>query len=283
VTMTDPNRTIALPPADTVEPAIDLASLSVPERREYIAGQVELLSRVSVADLASRFGVADVSIRRDLTILEEQGLLRRVHGGAVHATREHGRGAYAIRERTAREEKKRIGAAAAALIEPGDVVAFDSGSTVAQVAAQVGRPLRRPNVLTAVTNSLPVLDEVGRWDTPHLVCLGGLYLPDYQALVGPQTVADMRELSAGIAFLGCDGLTAQSGLTTPHVLVAEVGAVMASRARRLVVVADASKIGRKGFTPIIGLSDVHVLVTGREADPAEIDRARELGVEVILV
>jgi DeoR/GlpR family transcriptional regulator of sugar metabolism len=263
-------------------PADEPAPVSVLERREQIATLVEDVPRVSVADLAAQFGVTDVSIRRDLTILEEQGLLRRVHGGAVAATREHGRNAYALRARAAREEKKRIGAAAAALVSPGDVVAFDSGSTVAQVAAHISRPLRRSNALTVVTNSLPVLDEVGRWESPHLVCLGGLYLPDHQALVGPQTAADMRGLSADIAFLGCDGLTVETGLTTPHVLVAEIGAVIASRARRVVVVADSTKIGRQGFTAIIPLAEVHVLVTDRAADPDQVARAREMGIEVVL-
>jgi len=265
------------PVADPVE-----GSVSVIERRAQIAGLVELMARVSVAELAARFGVTDVSIRRDLTMLEDQGLLRRVHGGAVTAAPEHGRSAYALRERTSRSEKKRIGIAAAALIGQGDVVVFDSGSTVVQVAAHIERPLRRSNALTIVTNSLPVIDEVGRWESPHLVCLGGLYLPDHQALVGPQTVADMQELSADIAFLGCDGLTARTGLTTPHVLAAEVGAVIASRARRVVVVADSTKIGREGFTRIIPLAEVHVLVTNVGADPEELERARAEGVEVIL-
>ncbi len=262
--------------------AADAAAMPVLQRREQIAGLVELVSRVSVADLADRFGVTEVSIRRDLTALEEQGRLRRVHGGAVVAAPEHGRGAWALRERTARGEKQRIGKAAASLVGQGDVVVFDSGSTVVQVAAQIARPLRRTNALTVVTNSLPIIDEVGRWESPHLMCLGGLYLPEHQALVGPQTVVDMQALSADIAFLGCDGLTARTGLTTPHVLAAQVGAVIASRARRVVVVADASKIGREGLTRIIPLADVDVLVTDVGADPDEIERARGEGVEVIL-
>jgi DeoR/GlpR family transcriptional regulator of sugar metabolism len=263
-------------------PAGDQPPVSVLERREQIASLLEVVPRVSVAELAEEFGVTDVSIRRDLTILEEEGLLRRVHGGAVAATREHGRNAYALRARTARDEKKRIGAAAAALVSAGDVVVFDSGSTVAQVAAHISRPLRRSNALTVVTNSIPVLDEVGRWESPHLVCLGGLYLPDHQALVGPQTVADMSDLTADVVFIGCDGLTVEDGLTTPHVLVAEIGALIARRGRRVIVVADSSKVGRHGFTPIVPLTEVHVLVTDRAADADEIERARELGIEVIL-
>ena len=157
---------------------------------------------------------------------------------------------------------------------------FDSGTTVAQVAAQMP-VVAAASAVTTVTYSLPVIDEIGGWECPHLVCLGGLYLPDYRAFVGPQTIAGLRELTADI-FLGCDGLTVETGLTTPHVLVAEVGAVGAARARRVIAVADSSKLGRQGFTPIVPLAEVHVLVTNDGADPDELDRARAEGVEVIL-
>jgi DeoR/GlpR family transcriptional regulator of sugar metabolism len=255
---------------------------SASERREQIARQLENVERVSVSGLAAEFGVTDVSIRRDLSLLEEAGRLRRVHGGAVPASRGHARGAFAARLKEHRDAKARIGALAAGLIRSGDIVVFDSGTTVAQVAAHVPGPLRRPNAITIVTNSLLVVDEVGAWDSPHLICLGGLYLPDYQAMVGPQTVADMRDLSADIVFIGCDGLTAETGLTTPHVLVAEVGATMAARAQRVVVVADGSKVGRRGFTPIAPLAAVDALITDGTADGEELDRARELGLEVIV-
>lgn len=260
-----------------------MGNVTVTERRNLIVDLVERVPQVSVGDLASRFGVTEVSIRRDLTTLEDQGRLRRIHGGAVALARRQARDAYALRERIAYDEKRRIGLAAASLVNPGEVVVFDSGTTVAQVASHVGRSPQRASALTIVTSSLPVLDEVSRWDNPHLICLGGLYLPEHEALVGPQTVADLRDLSADVAFIGCDGLTVRAGLTTPHVLVAEVGAVIAAVARRVVVVADASKIGRQGFTPIVPLSGVDVLVTGADADPGEVEQARSAGVEVILV
>ncbi len=95
-------------------------------------------------------------------------------------------------------------------------------------------------------------------------------------------MGDLRELSADIVFIGCDGLTEETGLTTPHVLVAEVGGTMVARARRVVAVADATKLGRRGFTPIAPLSAVHVLVTNEEADPDHVRRARDAGIEVIL-
>jgi DeoR/GlpR family transcriptional regulator of sugar metabolism len=252
------------------------------ERRDLIARLVAEHDRVAVADLTSRFHVTDASIRRDLAILEDEGRLRRVHGGAVSGAGSRAYDIYATKARERREQKARIGAAAAAMIAPGDVVFLDSGTTVVALAARIPGPLRRPNAITVVTHSIPAVEEIGGWESPHLICLGGLYLPDYRALVGPQAMASLRELSADIVFLGCEGLTVEQGLTTPHVLVAEVGAVMAARARRVVAVADSSKLGQAGFTPIIPIAAVDALVTDAEADPALVERIRGAGVEVLL-
>jgi DeoR/GlpR family transcriptional regulator of sugar metabolism len=251
-------------------------------RREEIARLVEEDERVSVGELTDRFHVTDASIRRDLVILEDAGRLRRVHGGAVARLDPRSRSVYSAKQRENREQKARIGAAAAALIGAGDVVFFDSGTTVVQVAAHVPPALRRASAITVVTHSLAVIDEVGDWESPHLICPGGLYLPDYRAMVGPQTVAGLRDLSADIVFLGCDGLSTEAGLTTPHMLVAEVGAAMSARSRRVIAVADSSKLGRQGFTPIVPLAAVDVLITDDAADAGEVERVRRLGIEVIL-
>lgn len=260
----------------------DVGSLSAHERREAIARLVDADARVSVADLTVRFGVTDASIRRDLILLEETGRLRRIHGGAVSPTARVASGVYASKNRVRREEKGRIAAAAARLVAPGDVVMFDSGTTVASMAASIPAPLRAPNAFTAVTWSLPVLDELGSWEAPHLVVVGGLYLPDYRAFVGPQAISALSELTADVVFLGCDGLSVDAGLTTPHVLVAEVGAVAAARARRVVALADGSKLGRAGFTPIVPLARLDVLITDAGADPERVDEIRAAGVEVVL-
>jgi DeoR/GlpR family transcriptional regulator of sugar metabolism len=161
-------------------------------------------------------------------------------------------------------------------------VLFDSGTTVAQVAASIPPALRASNAITAVTWSLPVVEEIGSWEAPHLVVVGGLYLPEYRAFVGPQTIDGLRDLAADVIVLGCDGLSVEAGLTTPHVLVAEVGAVATSRSRRVVAVADSSKLGRQGFKPIVPLSAVDVLITDSGADPDRVAEIRASGVEVVL-
>ena len=266
----------------SVGAATDQAGLSAHERRERIARLVDEHQRVGVAELTARFGVTDASIRRDLILLEGAGRLRRVHGGAVNHGAKLAAGAFATKLRLHRDEKVRIAIAAARLVQPGEIVLFDSGTTVAQVAAHVPSALRAPSAITAVTYSLPVVDEIGTWEAPHLVVVGGLYLPDYRAFVGPQTIEGLRELTADVLFLGCDGLTVESGLTTPHVLVAEVGAVATSRSRRVVAVADSSKLGRQGFRPIVPLAGVDTLITDAGADPDRVAEIRDAGVEVIL-
>lgn len=256
--------------------------MSALERRAIIARLAEEQERISVAELAERFGITDVSIRRDLALLEDAGKLRRVHGGAVAGRSAMRDRPYVQRARENRDAKESIGRAAATLISPGDVLIFDSGSTVAQVAANVAPALRRSGAITVVTNSLPVIEQVAMWDSPHLVCVGGLYLPDHEALVGPQAIEQLRELSADIAFIGCDGWTSEGGLMTPHVLVAQMGAEIVARGQRVVAVADSSKIGRRGFTPIVPISSVDVLVTDAAADPTEVARARAAGVEIVV-
>ena len=102
--------------------------------------------------------------------------------------------------------------------------------------------------------------------------MGGLYLPAYMAFVGPQAVESLRSLSADVAVVGCDGLSSAEGLTMPHQLVAEIGTILIERARRTVVVADSSKIGRRGFTPIAPATAIDVLVTDEHADAARAGR-----------
>lgn len=251
-------------------------------RRDLIVRMIQERDSLSVSELMAQFQVTDTSIRHDLNLLEEQGKLRRVHGGAVSRPTAQVNGLFARRARENPAQKRRIGLAAAGLVQAGNVVFFNSGSTVVEVAAHLPGTLRASRSITMVTHSLPVIQEVGSWEQSHLICLGGLYLPDYQAMVGPVTLADLRELSADIAFLGCDGLTVEGGLSTPHMLIAEVGAAMAARARRVVVVANSTKLGRAGFTPIVGLDAVTVLVTDRDGHPDQLAQIRDLGIEVVL-
>jgi DeoR/GlpR family transcriptional regulator of sugar metabolism len=249
------------------------------QRRARLIALLEDRDYLSVTDLAEQFGVTTMSVRRDLAVLDQRGLVERVHGGVVARRSPRATGFFANAREMHVDEKRRIAQAAVSLLEPKNVVFFYSGTTVAGVATALPRWLRATT--TVASNSLAVIEEVSAWDSPHLVSLGGLYLPEYLAFVGPQTIDALQELSADVAVVGCDGLRAEGGLTTPHQLVAEVGATMVARSRRVIVVADAAKVGRQGFTQIAPISSIDVLVTDRSADAHELAALRERGVEVL--
>ncbi len=239
--------------------------------------------RVVVTDLVSRFNVTETSIRRDLTLLEQSHRLKRIHGGAIPIPGSSRTDSFAEKVELHIRAKERIGKAAAELIRPKDILLFASGTTALQVARHVPAALRGSSMITLVTNSIPIAYDVLTWPAPNVTILGGLFLPDYQATVGPQTLAQLRELTADRVFLGTDGLTLANGPTTANILMAEVDRMMAEHARQVVLVTDSSKIGRVGFVPIKPLSAIHMLITDTNAPPELVESIRETGVEVLLV
>jgi DeoR family transcriptional regulator of aga operon len=168
------------------------------------------------------------------------------------------------------------------MINRGDIILLASGTTTLQVIRHVSPELRMNNLITLVTTSLPIAHEILTWSSPNLTILGGLYLPDYQATVGPQTINLLKDITADIAFLGADGLTIEGGATTANILMAEADRMMVERARKTVLVVDSSKIGQAGFVPIRPISSFNVLITDSNAPLDFIDSVRQMGVEVIV-
>jgi DeoR family transcriptional regulator, aga operon transcriptional repressor len=252
------------------------------KRREIITQQLARENVVRVAQLSRSFGVSEVSIRRDLERLERQGLLQRVHGGAVAMAVGSGAAELASAQSFHVDEKRRIGQAAAALVRPGERVIFDSGTTVLEVARSLSTDQARSSNLTAITSSLPIVQELGHRPWVNLLLLGGIYLPEYRVVAGPQAVENLRGLHADKMFLGTDGLTLDHGLTTANVLEAEVDRAMVRAADQIIIVADSSKIGCAGLTTIIPLDEAHVLITDRGAPEGFLDQLRSLGIQVIL-
>ena len=258
-------------------------NLSAADRRIMIAKLVQEKGAVSAVELRREFNIADTSIWRDLRLLEMNGQLKRVRGGAVAASANPRIDSFSMRMRQHIREKERIGRAAAGLIKPKDVCLFDSGGTTLQIIKQIPEDLRRMGSITLVTNSLPITHEVLSWTLPNLMLLGGIYLPDYQASVGPQTLHQLRELTADLVFLGTDGITLEGGVTTANILMAEVDRLMVERANRVILVTDSSKFGRVGFVPVAQVKSFQTIITDNNAPEATISSIRDLGVEVILV
>ena len=258
-------------------------SLNAGKRRELIVQEVSDSQIVRVSDLSERFSISEVSIRRDLERLEHQGLLKRVHGGAVAVPHTTLGFSHSTKMQRNIEEKERIGRAAAGLIQDGERVLFDSGTTVAQVAHHIPGDLLNGGNLTAITASLPIVRELGSWKGVHLILLGGIFLSDYEIVVGPQTIANLEDLHADKVFLGTDGLTFSNGVTTANLLEAEVDRVMVNVSSEIIVVGDSSKIGVIGLTTILPLNRIDKLITDIQAPADFVHTLGKQGVEVILV
>lgn len=258
-------------------------------RRRSIIHELTQNQAVSVSDLSERHGVSEVSIRRDLSRLQHTGQLRRIHGGALLVA-EPGK---SITSRSPAAEpdavddigpaKARIGEAAAALVQFGERLIFDSGTTVLEVARHLPQHLRETGNLTAITNSMPIVHELGSARGIHLILLGGIYLSQYEVVVGPSAVNQLSPLHADKLFLGSDGLTFSHGLTTANVLEAEVDRSAIAAASQVIVVADSRKIGRIGLTTLAPLANIHRLITDTGAPEEFVTQMRTLGVEVTLV
>ena len=181
-----------------------------------------------------------------------------------------------------REKKERIGQAAASLIQVGESVILDSGTTPLQVAHHICTDLRDKGKLMIYTASLPILREIGACPGIRLILLGGIYLHEYEALVGPQTLEILKDVRADKLFIGADGITISHGITTAGILEADINRHMLETTKDVILVADSSKIGVIGLVSLSPLSRVNRLVTDGDAPPGFVETLRSQGVEVIL-
>jgi DeoR family transcriptional regulator, fructose operon transcriptional repressor len=252
------------------------------QRRSQIISELNRARQLKVTDLSIHLGISEVSVRRDLQVLEDLGLLKRVHGGAVVIQDQTGSEELSTRWYQNLEKKERIGRAAAQLVQRGDNLIIDSGTTPLQVVRHLPQELQTSGNLTIITSSLPVVHEVGSHPGVHLILLGGVYLMAYDLVVGPQTIDNLKNLHADKLFLGTDGLTFTQGITTANVLEAEVDQAMVKASSMVIVVSDSSKIGVIGLASIMALNRIDKLVTDSDAPPDFVEMLRSQGVEVIL-
>lgn len=251
------------------------------ERRHRIKEILLKDGRVRVTDLVALFGVSDETIRRDLDQLVEEGVVQREHGGAVLA--DNVRSAIAaippVHQRTLQfsAEKDAIGRAAAALIEDGQMVIIDAGSTTWNVA----RYLRNCRDVTIITNSLDVAQECAKNPSLNIHLTGGRLIPRSMCVVGPQAEAELRRYHAHLAILGTTGISLDKGFACTDIFEAETKRAMAGSAERVIVVADHSKLLKRGLVSFALMSDVDVLITSALADPTIVAEIRARGIHVI--
>jgi DeoR family fructose operon transcriptional repressor len=250
------------------------------ERQETIAELVRQRGRVSVTEVASTFGVTTETVRRDLAVLERNGLVRRVHGGAVPTSALTViETAVSDREGAQAVEKDRIAKAAVALVPSGGgSIALDAGTTTGRLAGL----LPAGAGLTVVTHSVPIAARLAGAPGVRLHLLGGRVRGTTQAAVGEETVRALAELRVDVAFLGTNAISAGFGLSTPDAEEASVKRAMVRSAHRVVVLADSSKIGREHLVRFTELEAVDVLVTDDKVDPAFVAELEAREIEVLV-
>jgi DeoR family transcriptional regulator, aga operon transcriptional repressor len=249
------------------------------ERRRAILEAVNREGRVLVLDLANRFETSQVTIRKDLEELHSHGLIHRTHGGALPA-REGALEDPTLREKEKlhRKEKLQIATTAAAMVQEGQVVILDSGTTTTAIA----RALRTFHNLTIVTNAVNIAAELSG-TAVDVILTGGTLRKNSFSLVGPIAEETLHRLNADILFLGVDGFDVHYGLSTPNLLEAKVNRVMVEVAKRTVAVCDSSKFGRRSLSLIAPPSALQGVITDRSVPKSDVRALRKSGIEVTLV
>jgi len=246
------------------------------ERLSLILERLSQTGSVGVSGVATELGVSTASVRRDLALLEEQHLLSRTHGGAVaNAT------VYELplryRSGSHTDEKRRIAAVAAARID--DTVAT-VGMTGGTTTTEVARRLADRLGLTVVTNALNIASDLALHPDIKLIVTGGTARSESYELVGPLAESTLADLNLDIVVVGVDGISVGGGLTTYHEVEAATNRAMIGRARRVIVVADGSKVGKLALARICDAEAVDELITGDSADDAELTRLETAGMTV---
>ena len=253
--------------------------LSSHQRQQRILKLLRQYGSVRVHSLAKELQVAQMTIRRDLAILERQGILERIHGGAK--ARERVAYEFSFQEKAVRrlEQKQRIGAACSKLVKPGDMVFLDTGTTALEIARCLGP--RRPAVL--ITPNLCIVSEYLYQDKVQVLVPGGELNPISPDIYGEWTLGMLEKVNVDIAFLGADAVDPKSGIYTPDLKSASVSRVMVQRSERRFLAADSSKFGSRSRFKGADLKDLTGIVSDREL-PMRVRRIlRSKGVRVILV
>lgn len=255
--------------------------LLVEERRRLIVELVERAGRATVEELAGRFKISPVTIRADLEALARNAAIVRSHGGALPAPAHAVDTPLSIKETRHHAQKRLIGQAAARLVEDGETIILDSGSTTIEIARALRQ--RKWSELTVITNGLHIALELGAIPAIRVMMLGGLLRASAQSLVGSGAEQMLAQLSADRLFLGVDGIDPEIGVTTPDPQEATLNALMIRVSREVVGVFDSSKFGQRSLSVIAPLSGLHKVISDTAAAPEYVEALESAGVGVTLV
>lgn len=252
------------------------------ERQDAIVRLVTEHGRVRVSDLAARFGVSTVTIRKDLGALEAEGLLVRTHGGALIPGRDRPEPAFDLRERLQQDEKARIGAAAAALVHDGDSIVMDASTTGLAVA----RSLRQQagwGQLTVITNGLRIATELAGTSGINVLMTGGRVRWEAMSVVGHLGDGLFDRINVQTAFVGAAGFALDPGLSDATDEEAQIKRSMVAAARRVIAIVDHTKWHRVAFATFCRTDEIDAVLTDDRAPADMVEELRRLDIEVTLV
>jgi len=253
--------------------------LNIVDRHKLILDKLDENGFVTVNELSQEFNVSVVTIRKDLKLLEERNLLYRSHGRAVPAnpyiTEHH----VNVKEKINRKEKNRIAIEAGLKLVPNDSIIIASGTSVIEFARHI-KPVEGLTVLTASLNTSLILAENPNID---VIQLGGMVRPSSSSVIGSIGEKMLSEFNCTKLFLGVDGIDLDYGLTTTNSNEASLNKAMIKAAQKIIVLADSSKFGRKGFGRICGLEEVDQIITDTGIDEKTKARLNEIGIHVTVV
>lgn len=247
------------------------------ERQDEIARLILDEGRVEVADLAQRFSVTTETIRRDLSQLDREQILRRVHGGAVpHQSVRH-EPRVAVREALHAVEKHKIARRAVEELPGGGSIMIDSGSTLSIFAGMLPEDVE----LTVFTNSIPVIRSLALRPAVEVNVIGGLLRKETMAMVDSTGVDMVRELTVDVLFISTDRISPDRGFTTPYRPEVAIKQAMIEAARRVVMLFDHTKVGTDQLFRFANVGDVDTIITDDGIAPSTIHALEELGPQVI--
>jgi DeoR/GlpR family transcriptional regulator of sugar metabolism len=247
------------------------------ERQAKIEAYLQRAEFASLEELAASVGASVSTVRRDVALLEEKGIARRTHGGArlIQAPKSD-EFVFNVRDTKQVAEKSRIGAACAALVQPGQNVILDSGTTCFHVAKQLGE-----KVAQIITNSLPIANLFSGSSRHEVHLSGGVIYPRLGTLVGPHAVETFSRLHADVAILGAGGLAAD-GVYNSHAIVVDIQRAMMAAAAKVIVCIDSSKCDRRSGFFLCDFTPIDIVVTDAAAPGELVAALRAKDLEVVL-
>jgi len=248
------------------------------ERQEQILDLIREHNRITLTEISDNFGVSEITIRRDVKVLEDNGTVRRAHGGVVYYVEPDDEAPVVKRQLVEQAAKQDIARQAAALVKDGDSIFLGSGST----AMYVAQSLKQHQRLTVTTNAVTVIQELANIDDINLIVLGGMLRRSELSMIGHITEQALREVRVDRVIVGMRGVDLEAGLTSDYLPEVMTDRAIMNMSGKVTIVADSTKLGHIASGFVAPIERMTTLVTDKHADTDFIAQLKQKGIEVIL-